>query len=455
MPARRRLLASLASLATLATMTAVVTTVAGASPAARAEDPAGVLGLATSGAEAWLITTASTVHRHLTLPGVPRQVTQPVAGQVAFLGDGWVMILTVADGTEVTHRLEAGRLSGVADGQRLALLVTEQAAVEDAGVVPPPVHPAAFVDLLTGTTTTFDQLGLARFEVGRRLPAAVVLRGADRTVVVRLDAATPNPVDVPGSVEDLVADEDGTRWAVMHGGSVQTTDGTAPFAERTTTADVGDLLGWLGDRLVVRTEAGIALVDDLGRLRAVDVPGPIERYEGRGVLRLAGDAPRWGMVDRTGRYRPLPVLDGMSPIQRAGATWWFADLERAVPTTSPGPVAVLDLVTAQATPVRGTLRQLAALTDDDAGSSADGRLRWATVRQPTGHPGVVLGRSDGEASDLSVLALPIVASPDDRHLLSVTVQGVTVTTLGPSTVVTPVVELGRDVAPERLRWVTG
>ena len=112
----------------------------------------GPVGVFHRGPDIWVVTRDATLVRHVTVAGDVRQVVQPAPGTIVAVGDGWLAVVTLADGSVSTHQLDTTELGVLADGDRLAVLGVSTAEPGVDYVVAPPVTAVGVVDLLTGRT---------------------------------------------------------------------------------------------------------------------------------------------------------------------------------------------------------------------------------------------------------------------------------------------------------------
>lgn len=389
------------------------------------------------------------------------QVAQPEPGLAVVVGPGEIETIDMASGdSEILSVDDAERLQPLADGQRLGVV----SAFDEGGDQPGPERLIGLVDVVTGEEVDMDRWFEAPVVVASH-PLALLVTDGDRPGLVVIDLAAPfaEPLELP------TADDDGDGVAFADRGTMVAAvgdDGTlveGPSGGPLTTVadDVDELVGAIAGGWLVRTTI-LEFVDGDGRRHELDLvpPDAVVGDEAGLLVAETDDTREWARLTPDGDVVALDELDDAELIASGTDHWWFGPGEQLAPFEA-SPVRTVAVDTGAVTDVAGKLRELAALTEDDARRSPDGRFLIAVAFTTDGFDRQVLADA-GAGTTLELGSPPpsLAFSPDSTHIASTTVQGPTITSIGAdesSIVVTPVfdIELPADAEPDAIayRWL--
>lgn len=414
----------------------------------------GPVGVFHRGPDIWVVTRDATLVRHVTVAGDVRQVVQPAPGTIVAVGDGWLAVVTLADGSVSTHQLDTTELGVLADGDRLAVLGVSTAEPGVDYVVAPPVTAVGVVDLLTGRTVALTDGSLQGLQVGERSGSYQFFRRGgtfDTVAAMRLDVTEARVVQ---AARDATVDDGGTRLAYSSLAGLFVTDGLS--APTRLGEVVKGVRAWVDDRVMVDMADAAVLVGLDGSVVPIRSSLRFGWSPGHAVFTSGTGPTTWVRVLRSGDVMALDELRGMRTVDdNADEVLWFVNLDEPAPFGG-SPLKILDLATNTVADVRGTIRQLVGLAESGSGHSDDGRLRWGAYTLGTGHAGLALAWGDGTVDTLDLVGTPVAAAADERYLLAMTVGGPSVIALGGpggGATITPVNGLGRVDPVDGLRWV--
>lgn len=425
----------------------------------------GPIALIRSGGTVWLADTDSNLLDTVTVDPAGAVIAHPHPGLVAFVGPRRIEHLDLATG-DVTSLTNSGLMPSepMADGQRIAV-ATERPPDPycPTSLRAPQCEPAFGPDILVGLAdvvsgdgvdidTQFDNPTVAALADHALLVAD---RNGARLSVIRLDRPF-ELVELPTAQSaDVLLADDGERIAVLASGELSV--GSSGDELRVVASGVSELLGAVPHGVLVRRELRHSVVDMEGN--ATDLPPTVADAEvvgDSGLLRAElGERPLWFRVDAGAELARVHRAVGMELLAATDEAWWFVSGDAPAPFEG-SPVIAIDPERLTVVDITGNLSMLGALAAAGT-TSAGGRFLVAPFQESGGFMGLAVADADsGEVHNLDSLDQPLAFAPDAVHILSSSVQGATITTLGPAnTLVNPVfeIELEHDDVIQ-YRWVT-
>jgi len=466
----------LPALAAATTLVGIIAMSAVAAPAG-ATDQQQSSALVRDGGTVYVVGTGSDV-RHRVEVDPASTIAHPAPGLVSFVGSEQIELLHLISGDVSTVANPAGPLTGSwADGLRLAPSTVNQGGDGDAGLArlggatgsdaasaqPGPPVLTGLLDIVTGAVVTIDDLGEPEPpEVVGQADQALLILGADGLAVVPLSTEFDGVIELPEvDPDEVVLADDGRRvGAVDDGHLVAAVDGgeLAVVAD-----DVGELLGAVPGGWMVRTSLGdLAVIADDGSVfpvasSAIPSSTDAEVVGDAGLVAVpsTGEPEAWYRVESGGQVTAIERAAGLTFVAGDGDGWWFATGDSSAPFEG-SPLIGVNPADGRVVEVEANLAMLAALSTEGV-ISPDGRYLYASFLESGGFQGLALADAHtGVVLNLDNLEPPLRFAPDDRHILSPTVQGPTVTTLGDGqTLISPIFDIDADdPAALEYRWVT-